>query len=153
MIREAHPTDISRITLLAQQDHENSWYRNIPPDPVKFRKLVVMLMVNKQHLALVSEVAGEVVGVLLGVTDEIFFSRKKSATDIFTHVEPGHVWESVQLIRAFVEWAKARESVYQIVMTVSSDLVGPEKARMIYGRAGLHYYGGSFVWFRGIHHE
>lgn len=153
MIRAAGPDDISAIVALARKAHEGSWYRCIPPDEQKFRKLVTMMMVNQQHLALVSEVRGELVGVLLGVTDEIFFSRKKSATDILTYITPGNGLEGLRLIKTFVAWAKARASVYQIWMSVSSDMVDPKSARVIYQRAGLHPYGGSFVWFRGIHDE
>ena len=151
MIREAVYEDLDAIVALGYEARERSWYRHIPPDEPKFRKLTLRIMTSQQHLALVAERGGMVVGVLLAVSDEIFFSRAKSVTDILTYVRPAAAGDGARMARYLIRWAKARPSVCQIVLSISGDIVDPGRTGSMYESLGLARQGGTFAWYRGVH--
>lgn len=146
MIRAVTYRDLDAIVVLAHEAHALSEYRHVPTDEPKFRKLVLMLATSKQHLALVSAGdEGTVNGFLLGFSEEIFFSRKKYATDLMVYAR--HPRAGLALTEHFIEWALAREDVVQIVLGVSATLVDPRAAGRLYRRLGLNRVGGLYEVF------
>jgi hypothetical protein len=58
---------------------------------------------DKTCRALVAEHGGELVGVLLGITQELWFSRAREAIDLVTYSE--RAGAGPLLVRAFTRWA------------------------------------------------
>lgn len=140
MIRPYTIKDIDKIVALGKKAHEGSdVWGDVVLDERVLRGTLARCMNDKSCFAVVHETNGEIDGVMLGMTQQLFYSTEKMATDLWTHATRAGAGAS--LIRAFRKWAKDRASV--IVMGVSYKY-GSEDGR-VYERLGLKRAGGMYA--------
>lgn len=145
-IRVADIPDMDDIVELARELLSQSVYANIKPDEEKFKRLVAGMMgINTGAVLLVVDDEDKPQGFLLGVIDELFFSRKRQATDLAVYVRDGHRHLAPQLFKAFIEWASSKARVEQITLGVSSGIGDPNRVGKMYESLGLAQVGGIFV--------
>lgn len=142
MIRKAQIADLPAVWELAGRLHEKSVYRDIPRDLATFAKSMGHCVNSALGFAMVAERNGKITGFCLGLAVQLFFSPKRSASDLVTYSEsPG---DGLRLIRAFKEWAWNVPGVVEVTMAQSSG-IDVERTGKLYERAGFERVGELFM--------
>ena len=140
MIRAANVSDIHKVLELAKKMHPHSSYRHIPIDEGKFKKLFAVMVCSKQAWVWVAEYDDKITAVLMGMKDEVFFSRKKAVTDVlFLSLKGGGY-----LARRFVKWAKSDPAVIDIRVGLTSGMKSAERTGLAYEKLGLKNVGAIY---------
>lgn len=114
MIREATVEDIPRLLELGEQMHDESRFARLQFAPEKVEALLrVMLYDREQYCAFVAQHSDRVIGGLLGLCVERYFSHARVAQDLAIFIEPGKRGgvAAIGLIRAFRKWARERDAI------------------------------------------
>jgi len=143
-IRAATTEDLKDIYALALEAHEKSdTYRDIPVDEQKLKKLLLMMVFDKTSCVFVSEDHSGITGFVLGMVDELFFSRKRYGTDLMIYSRSP--FDGARLVRKLVEWIKSKPRVVEITLGVTSGIGDPERVGMLYQRVGFKRIGGTYM--------
>lgn len=140
MIRQARVLDVHQVYDLCYGLHGESSYSHIPIDENKFKRLFAQTVCSKQAFVWVAVYDGEITAVLIGIMDEVFFSRKKYATDVLFYSKKGGAY----LLKRFIKWAKGQPSVVDLRLGISSDSGNVERVGQLYEKQGLKNVGGLY---------
>ncbi len=149
MIRNATLIDVPAMLALGEAMHDESpRFRKLPWNGGKVRALIETLIERREGLALVAERGGEIVGGFLGIAAPHFASDALVSCDFALYVAPGRRGSlaAVQLLRAYVAWAKAR-GVALIQCGVTTG-VNVEGASRLFASVGFEPAGNLFE-FKG----
>ena len=145
MIRKAEFKDVSGIMEVAKDAHEKSLSNSVAIDPKTLRNNLQVCILSAEHFILVVELEGEIEGVFIGVTHQLWYSRKKQATDLFFYVtEKGTGW-GAKMMRRFISWAKESPGVKEIMLGISSGIGDTDRTRKLYERMGAVKIGDNFI--------
>ena len=144
-IRAAIPADAPSVYRLSLELHARSRYAHIPIDELKVKRLIAMVIGSPTQFCWVAEKGGEIRGMLLAVVDEILWSRKKEAHDLWFYVHETAKGDGARLARKFIAWAKSRR-VALIGMSISSG-IETERSERFLETLGLEYHGGIYCMF------
>ena len=111
MIRKAENKDISGIMELVKEAHSNSISRFVKLDSKTLRTNVQVCVLSAEHFVVVAELDGKIEGAMIGVTHQLWYSRKKQATDLFFYVTEEGIGVGANLMRRFISWAKDNPGV------------------------------------------
>lgn len=148
MIRSATPADAPAVYRLSLELHARSRYSHIPPCEQKVKRLIAMIIGAPTQFCWVSERNGEIEGVLLAAVDEILWSRKKEAHDLWFYVRDSARGDGARLARKFIAWAKSR-NVALIGLSVSSGIGETGRTQEFLEALGLRRHGGIYAMFCG----
>ena len=84
--------------------------------------------------------------MVIGVTHQLWYSRKKQATDLFFYTSEsirGDGW-GTKLMRRFISWAKDNPGVKEIMLGVSSG-IETDRTKTMYERMGAIRIGENYV--------
>jgi hypothetical protein len=148
MIRRATMQDLDAMSELGRRVHSASADRDVPLVEVNAKLKVAGIMASKKGFVLVDENAGQITGMLIGFSDEMFFSRSEYAIALLTYAErPGaFVW----MLKRFLKWALESRKVAQVVLDCSFGGELGKKAEKLYDRLGFERAGSTFI-IRGQH--
>ena len=90
LIRKAVNQDVSKIVDLCKEAHEESKITTAPLDPKTLRTNVQICVLSAEHLVMVVEVDDKIEGMIIGVTHQLWYSRKKQATDLFFYTSQAY---------------------------------------------------------------
>jgi len=155
MIRNAQIADLPGIRACAERLHELSPYRDVPSDLQTFASTLGQCISNAFGFAMVAvkisqdkgdesggTLQGEITGFLLGCAVPLWFSKKRSASDIVTYAEsPG---DGYRMMKKFVDWAWSLPNVVEITMAQSSG-IDIERTDVLYERVGLKRVGSIYT--------
>lgn len=145
-VREARIDDINEIHKLAQELVSESVYNGIPMDDRQFKHMVASSIGNRSAVVFVVVGASdEPVGFLVGMVQQLFWSKKKFASDLCTYVRPEARHVGGFMVRRFIRWAKKMPGVVEITLGLSSGIGDTERIGMMYERMGLSRVGGLYV--------
>jgi GNAT superfamily N-acetyltransferase len=145
MIRKAEFKDVSGIMEVAKDAHEKSLSNSVAIDPKTLRNNLQVCILSAEHFVLVVELEGEIEGVFIGVTHQLWYSKKKQATDLFFYVtEKGTGW-GAKMMRRFISWAKESPGVKEIMLGISSGIGDTDRTRKLYERMGAVKIGDNFI--------
>lgn len=145
-VREATITDIRRIHVLAQELLEMSVYAGIKMDDTKFRRTCASLIGSKTGAVfVVVDDEGEVQGFLMGMIDELFFSKARFATDLATYVRKEYRHLAPFMVKRFAKWAFSKTGVKEITLGISSGMDTVDRAGRMYRAIGFKPAGGVYV--------
>jgi len=149
-VRVADIPDIKEIYAIAKELHEQSIYSKIKDDESKFKLLVAGMMGQKSGIVLVIvNDNNEPQGFLLGVIQELFFSKAKMATDIAIYVRPEYRNMTPKMIKKFVAWAESKPRIAQITLGISSAISDGGRGGHFYELLGFQNTGGIYVKLTG----
>ena len=131
MIRKAKDRDISGIINVVKEAHGKSLSNTVPLDSKTLRKNIQVCILSSEHLVLVVDIDGEVEGAIIGVTHQLWYSRKKQS--------------AANLMRRFISWAKNNPGVKEIVLGVNSGIGDSDRIKQLYERMGAVRVGDNFV--------
>ena len=93
----------------------------------------------------VVEIVGVIEGVFIGVTNQLWYSRKKQSADLFFYVtQKGRGWGS-SLLRRYIQWARFNKGVAEITLGVMSGIGDMERTKKLYEKLGAVQVGDSYV--------
>ena len=130
---------------VAKDAHEKSLSNSVAIDPKTLRNNLQVCILSAEHFVLVVELEGEIEGVFIGVTHQLWYSKKKQATDLFFYVtEKGTGW-GAKMMRRFISWAKESPGVKEIMLGISSGIGDTDRTRKLYERMGAVKIGDNFI--------
>jgi GNAT superfamily N-acetyltransferase len=132
MIRLATEADIPRLLEMGLRFRRETGYsKHIEENPEQMERLVRQIIAADG--VLVSEQAGEVIGMIGYVLYPHFLSGELIAGEVFFWVEPGHRGDGLRLLRGAEKRAKDR-GANRMQMIAPTDRVG-----RLYGRFGYEF--------------
>jgi len=130
---------------VAKDAHQKSLSNSVSIDPKTLRNNLQVCILSTEHFVLVVELEGTIEGVFIGVTHQLWYSKKKQATDLFFYVtENGTGW-GAKMMRRFISWAKENPGVKEIMLGISSGIGDTDRARKLYERMGAVKIGDNFI--------
>lgn len=150
MIREATTADIDAVLKLGIECHAHSVSRRVPVDQVQSRRTIAQFIQSPARFSMVKEVNGEVLGVLLGGLEPIWFNAAfKEGSDLLFYVrqDPRSVGAGRLLLKRFMQWGLARNAA-RFVMAVSVGGIGARRTGKLYEKEGFIQIGGLYYWDR-----
>ena len=145
MIRKAENKDVSGIMELVKEAHTHSISRFVKLDPKTLRTNIQVCVLSAEHFVVVVELEGKIEGVMIGVTHQLWYSRKKQATDLFFYVTENGIGWGAKLMRRFIGWAKDNPGVKEIMLGTTSGIGDAERTKKLYERMGAVRIGDTFV--------
>ena len=145
MIRKAENKDVSGIMELVKEAHTHSISRFVKLDPKTLRTNIQVCVLSAEHFVVVVELEGKIEGVMIGVTHQLWYSRKKQATDLFFYVTENGIGWGAKLMRRFIGWAKENPGVKEIMLGITSGIGDAERTKKLYERIGAVRIGDTFV--------
>jgi hypothetical protein len=145
MIRKALDRDITGIIKVVQEAHEKSISKTVPLDVKTLRKNIQVCVLSAEHLVLVVELDGEIEGAFIGVTHQLWYSRKKQSADLFFYVTEKGTGYGASLMRRFITWSKKNNGVREITLGISSGIGDSDRVKQLYQRMGGVRVGDNFV--------
>ena len=145
MIRKAEFKDVSGIMEVVKDAHSKSISNIVPLDAKTLRNNLQVCVLSPEHFVLVVELGDQIEGAFIGVTHQIWYSKKKQAADLFFYVtENGTGW-GAKMMRRFISWAKDNRGVHEVMLGINSGIGDAERTRKLYERMGAIKVGDSFV--------
>lgn len=152
MIRQAVIGDIDGILRLGLECHGAAATR-IPVDPVAARRVIAQCVTSPMYFAWVKEVEGDVLGVLIGYLDAVWYNPKaKQGSDLLFYVrqDPRSVGAGRLLLKRFLQWGKSR-GAKSFVMAVSFGGTVGRRTGKIYEKEGFDCLGGLYaLWIESV---
>ncbi len=145
-IRLGDLPDMGKIVDLGLELLEQSVYKDIKPDVLKFRKLVGDMMLSKSgRVFVIVDDNDEPQGFLLGMVSELFFSRDRYGTDVAVYVRDGFKNHAPEMFQQFIDWAKSKPRVKEIKLGISSGMDGKDRTGKFYESMGFDNIGGLYL--------
>jgi len=145
-IREAEVADIGQIHELAKELVAESVYRGIEMDDNQFKRTIATQIGSRAAAVfVVVDYDGAVQGFLVGMVQQLFWSKSKFATDLCTYVRPEARHIGGFMVRRFIKWAKGMPGVVEITLGISSGIGDVARVGRMYERMGLEHVGGLHV--------
>ncbi len=145
LVRRFEPQDLEECILLGAMMHEESVFRDQPFSRDRLAFLAHLCVTNQDYACFVAERNGQVVGLMVGLKGQHFFSDSKYAADLALYVAPHHRGSTaaIRLVIEFSKWAEASgcDEIRCGVTTGINDEVGGK----IYKRFGFHDGGRLYV--------
>lgn len=141
MIRKATAKDLQAIIEMGYRLCDRTPQAKVDRDRQAIAQTITHCMNSSLGCCFVSERDGRLTGVIVGVAQQYWFSRKRQAVDLmFTSEHPG---DGLQLLRKFVDWAWAAPGVVEVTMAQSSG-IEVERTGVLFERVGFHRVGGVY---------
>jgi len=138
LIRNAQIADMPEILALGKRLQDRTLYAGVPVDTMVFGQTLGQCINSALGMAIVAEHDGKIDGLLLGVAQPLWFSRKRSASDFITYAETAG--DGYRMIRHFVNWAWSIPGVIEVTLSQSSG-IEIERTGKLYQRLGLEKVG------------
>lgn len=142
-MRAAGFPDLLPILEILRTMHEESRLARFPRDEGKVSQFVIDLLMNPDGIVLVT---GEpICGVFLGVAQELWFSRAKTAFEVIFYVLPEHRGgrHAVKLINGYK--ARARELGAQEIKISEEAGINPDLVERFYSKMGFSKLGTAYL--------
>ena len=140
MIRKGRYEDITRILELANKAGDLTPYSQVPRDRQSMVQVVTSCMASRFSCCFVAEHEGILTGVLLAQAPELWFSKKRAATDLLFYSERA---DGAGLIREYLQWAWSVPQVIEVSLAQSSGL-DMDRFEKLCAYAGLQRMGSVY---------
>lgn len=141
MIRKATTSDLQAIVALGYRLCDRTPLADIPRDRPAIVHTITQCMASQYGCCLVAEHDRQITGVILGIAQQYWFSRKRQATDLMFTAETPR--DGLRLLRAFVTWAWAVPNVVEVALGQSSG-IEVERTGKVFKRLGFEQVGGIY---------
>lgn len=140
MIRDAKVGDFPDVLELCKRLRgQIETYPGAEVDRESVLRVFGQCVGSRMNKALVAEHDGRLTGLMLGITQELWWSRSREATDLVLYSErPG---DGLRMVRRFVEWAFETPRVVSVTLAQSSGL-STDRSTAILKRLGFTEIGG-----------
>lgn len=141
MIRPARSADIPEIIRLSEIMHQESRYRTLTYNGVKFAALLRQLIDSPSGMVAVAERNGDIVGAIAAVVTDHYFADATISYELGLYVEKAHrgTMAGYRLAKEYIYWAKEK-GADQIDMGITTG-IDEERTGRLYERLGLQHVG------------
>jgi len=108
------------------------------------RRVLLRAINDKSFNLWIAEHEGVIVGFLLAIKEQHWFSKDKYATDICFVLNDGHGNYAASMIKRFIKWAKEDPKVTDIMLGISSGLDQDGRTGRMYQNLGFTPVGGIY---------
>lgn len=144
-LRIGNIPDMDAICDLGRELLADSVYSGLKADDQRFRTFVAGLMgLQTATVLVVVDDDDKPQGFLIGMIDDLFFSRSRYGTDLAFYIREGYRYAAPAMINKFIEWAKSKPRVKYIQLGISSGTGNPERIGRMYEKLGLKRVGGLY---------
>lgn len=143
MIRTGKFKDINGMIRVCHLAHEESVSMHVPIDEAELRKTLQVIVNSREHCCFVTEIDGQIEGLMLGVSNPLWYSRKKQAADLFLYTTEKGRGTGHLLMRRYISWAKRQPGVKEIMIGINSG-IDYERTIELYKRMGATQIGAMF---------
>lgn len=141
MLRKATAHDLQAVIEMGYRLCDRTPQAHIPRDRQAIAQTITSCMHSSLACCFVTERSGQLSGVIVGVAQQYWFSRKRQAVDLmFTSEHPG---DGLRLLHKFVDWAWAVPGVVEVTMSQSSG-IEVERTGRLFEREGFRHVGGVY---------
>lgn len=148
MIREATIKDIKSLTLFLLPFHEKSGYTDIKPNSEVAKKNLEIMLSSRMHKIWVVERDGEICGSLGVVSNELWFTKRHYATNLFFCVNDKGRGTGGYLLRKFKRWIDSRPIIRDVTLAITSEMGDVERVEKLYQAVGFKRLGGLYRYLR-----
>ena len=141
--------DVESCIMLGFLMHKESALNDIPFNIPKMRSIANACLTHPDWSCHTAKVNDIVVGIVVGLINEFWFSSERYAMDLALYVHPEYRGSSaaIRLLTEFTKWCSTK-NVKQIRMGESTR-VNPEATKKLYEKVGFEVAGQLFV--RPVH--
>lgn len=143
-IREAKFSDIKRIIPLLEKAHDEFGPETAPFCPDTTRNTLQRVINQKEHCALILTDGEHVRGIMVGLTNQLWYSRKRQIADLIYYVDPDARGYGAKLLSAFLGWARNMPNVAEILVGITSGASNMDRLDGLFRAVGLKQVGGIY---------
>lgn len=148
MIRKGRIDDLPQFWDLGKRLLESTPYAGVEIDRASVAKAFGHCINSALACCFVAEHGGKLTGVILGVAQDLWWSRSRSASDLIFYAEtPG---DGAKLLREFERWAWRVPRMSDVTVAQSSG-IDVDRTEALYRRHGFRRVGSVFVKTRSDH--
>ncbi len=141
MIRKATANDLATIIEMGYQLCDRTPLAHAKRDRPVIAQTIGNCMVSQYGCCFVTERGGRVSGVVVGIAQQLWFSRQRQATDLM--ITASHPGDGIRLLRRFIDWGWSVPGVIEVACAQSSGIEVGRTAK-VYERVGFQRVGGVF---------
>lgn len=141
MIRRATLSDVEPMIDALMRTKRRSVYATVTVDKDMARKTIRQCISAPQAYAAITEHGGQISGVLLGIKEQLWFSRMSEAKDLVYHA--ARASDLRDLLEDFCAWAWKDQRVCAVLVGQSSG-VQVERTTGVIRAQGFDLVGGVF---------
>ena len=143
-IRKATSDDLNRLVEMGALMHaESPTFRGMAFDPWKLHAAIARILDSETGFAMVYEAGGRIVGAMVGMIFQHWFSPDLMASDMALFVEPEHRggMGAVRLLNAYADWAEDNGAAPGMTWFGITTGVEPEMTEKLCERLGWRRVG------------
>lgn len=144
MSREATLKDIPALISFIKPFHEDGGYKDIPFQNNVARENLTAMLSSPMHKIWVIEKDGEICAALGVISQELWFTKRHYATNLFLCTNNKGKGTAGFLLRRFKRWIKERPIIKDVTLAVTSEIGDVERVEELYQAVGFKRLGGLF---------
>jgi len=145
IIRTLKIEDLDECIEIGRMMHAESVYHVHPFSEDRLKFLSDLCLTNENYICLIAEHNDHIIGLMVGISGQNFFSETKFAADLALYVVPKHrgSMAAIRLVIEFTKWAQSVgcQELRCGITTGINDEVGSK----LYKRFGFEYSGPLYV--------
>ena len=142
-IRPAKFADIKLMVPFLMEANALTVSKNVPIDVPTLTKTLQQVVNTPGNQAFLSFDGETLTGVLAGVSNQIWFSKKKQVVDLVFYVSPEHRGHGFYLARRYLAWAKNVKGAVEVFLGATSGL-DTDRTEELYQKLGLDRVGATY---------
>ena len=144
MSREATLNDVNSLIEFLKPFHESGGYKDIPPQTKLARTNLQVMLSSPMHKVWVVERDGQICAALGVVSQELWFTKRHYATNLFLCANNKGKGTAGFLLRRFKKWVDSRPIIKDVTFAVTSEIGDIERVEKLYQAVGFKRLGGLF---------
>ena len=144
MIREATLKDVKPLLSFLKTFHEEGVYKDISPQTQLAHTNLQVMLSSPMHKIWVIEREGEICASLGVVSQELWFTKRHYATNLFLCANNKGKGTAGFLLRRFKKWVDSRPIIKDVTLAVTSEIGDVERVEKLYQAVGFKRLGGVF---------
>ena len=144
MAREATLRDIPHLIKFLTPFHDEGGYKDIPIQGKLASSNLQVMLSSPMHQIWVIERDGQICAALGVVSQELWFTKRHYATNLFLCANGKGKGTAGFLLRRFKKWVDGRPIIKDVTLAVTSELGDVKRVEKLYQAVGFKRLGGLF---------
>ena len=144
MLREGTLKDVNPLIEFLKPFHEGGGYKDIALQTKQARFNLQVMLSSPMHKIWVIERDGEICASLGVVSQELWFTKRHYATNLFLCANNKGKGSAGFLLRRFKRWVDERPIIKDVTLAVTSEIGDIERVEKLYQAVGFKRLGGVF---------
>jgi hypothetical protein len=144
MLREATLKDVKPLLGFLKPFHEEGGYKDIAPQTKLAHTNLQVMLSSPMHKIWVVERDGRICSALGVVSQELWFTKRHYATNLFLCANGEGRGTAGFLLRCFKKWLDSRPIIKDVTFAITSELGDVDRVEKLYQAVGFKKLGGLF---------